>query len=253
MPKVIIDKQSYHYAAAAPESDCKNALLFVHGSGGSQAIWTNQLAGLGQNFLALAVDLPGHGDSEGAPSPEVRKYSDFIFDFTERALGAKVILAGHSLGGAIAIDFALRFPDKLSGLILICTGAKLRVAPFILENCKAGNLFPESVNFSYSDFANPDLKKQAMLEMENTDPNIYYNDFLACDNFNCLDRIGAIMVPTLVIGAANDLLTPPKYSQYLADNIPNAQLRIIEQSGHMVMREQPEQVNALIKEFVMSL
>jgi pimeloyl-ACP methyl ester carboxylesterase len=253
MPKVIIDNESYHYAAAAPESDRKNALLFVHGSGGSQAIWANQLAGLGQNFLTLAVDLPGHGDSEGASSREVQKYSDFIFDFIERALGAKVILAGHSLGGAIAIDFALRFPDKLSGLILVCTGARLRVAPFILEHYKAGKSFPESVNFAYSDFANPDLKKQAILEMENTDPSVYYNDFLACDNFNCLDRIGSITAPTLVISATNDLLTPPKYSQYLADNIPNAQLRIIEQSGHMVMREQPDQVNALIKEFVMSL
>ena len=253
MPKVIIDKQSYHYAAAAPENNGKNTLLFVHGSGGSQAIWTNQLNGLGQNFPTLAVDLPGHGNSEGAPSREVREYSDFIFDFIERALGTKVILAGHSLGGAIAIDFALRFPDKLSGLILVCTGAKLRVAPSILENYKAGKPSPESVNFSYSDFADPDLKKQTILEMRNTDPSVYYHDFLACDNFNYLDRIGAITVPTLVIGATNDLLTPPKYSQYLADTIPNAQLRIIERSGHMVMREQPEQLNALIKEFVISL
>ena len=229
MPKVIIDKQSYHYAATGPESNGKNALLFIHGSGGSQAIWTNQLAGLGQNFLTLAVDLPGHGDSEGASSREVRVYSDFIFDFIERALDTKVILAGHSLGGAIAIDFALRFPDKLSGLILICTGAKLRVAPAILETYSS----PGSDN--------------------NTDHSVYYDDFLACDNFNYLDRIGAITVPTLVIGATNDLMTPLKYSQYLADNIPNAQLRIIEQSGHLVMQEQPEQVNTHIKEFVMSL
>ena len=146
MPKVTIDKQNYHYAVAAPESGCKNALLFVHGSGGSQAKWTNQLAGLGQNFLTLAVDLPGHGDSEGAPSREVQEYSDFVFDFIEQALGTKVILAGHSLGGAIAIDFALRFPDKLSGLILICTGAKLRVAPLILENY-GSSLFSVELRF----------------------------------------------------------------------------------------------------------
>ncbi|TYO97778.1 alpha/beta fold hydrolase [Desulfallas thermosapovorans] len=253
MPKVVIDSKTFHYAAGVPQGNCNHAIIFVHGAGGNHKHWAYQTTELGQKFLTIAVDLPGHGISEGEPCREIKDYSSFLYDFTERTLGTGFILAGHSMGGAIAMDFALRFPNKLSGLILIGTGARLRVAPAILETFKAGQLFPEFINFAYSDTTNPELLRQAELEMENTAPSIYYSDFLACDSFNYIEQIKNIMTPTLVIGADADRLTPPKYSQYLADNIPNSQLQIISQAGHMMMLEKPHQINTSIEKFATDL
>lgn len=254
MPKVAINSKFYHYAAGIPQyNNGKYAIIFIHGAGGSHKHWSCQTAELGQKFLTIAVDLPGHGDSEGGPCKKIGDYSDFIYDFAGRVLGTKFFLAGHSMGGAIAMDFALRYPNKLNGLILIGTGARLRVAPSILNTFAAGELLPQFISYAYSDTASPDLIKQAEIEMANTDPSIYYNDFLACDMFNYSEHIQAINTPTLVLGATADRLTPPKYSHYLAENIPNSQLQIIEQAGHMMMLEKPQQTNASIEKFITSI
>ncbi|AGL01434.1 alpha/beta fold hydrolase [Desulfoscipio gibsoniae] len=254
MPKVVIESKMYHYAAGVPpQNNIQCAIVFIHGAGGSHKHWAYQTTALGKKFLTIAVDLPGHGNSEGKPYNKIEGYADFIFDLTERVLGTKFVIAGHSMGGAIAMDFALRYPTKLNGLILIGTGARLRVASAILDTFAAGKLFPDLVNYAYSEAASPELIKQAKWEMENTDPSIYYNDFMACDGFNYMERVQAINTPTLVLGGAADRLTPPKYSQYLADNIPNSQLEIIEQAGHMIMLENPQQTNTCIEHFITSM
>jgi len=250
VPSVVIDNKKYHYSAGVPQIDFNQAILFVHGAGGSHRHWIYQVAGLGQKYLTLAVDLPGHGESEGNACNEIDDYSSFIYDFAERVLGAPFYLAGHSMGGAIALRFATRFPEMLKGLILIGTGARLRVAPAILNAFAAGQTFTEFVHLAYCSNAEAELLNQAKQEMANTDPEIYYNDFLACDRFDIMDRLQAIKAPALVVGAAEDRLTPPKYSTFLADNISNARLHIIARAGHMMMLENPTETNQLIEEFI---
>jgi pimeloyl-ACP methyl ester carboxylesterase len=82
---------------------------------------------------------------------------------------------------------------------------------------------------------------------------VVHADYLACDNFDVLPRLGEIHCPTLVICGSNDQLTPTKYSQYLADQIPEASLVIVDDAGHMVMLEQPEAVVESIQDFVNAL
>ena len=246
MPKVIIDGKMYYYDAEIPRQDTKCAIIFIHGAGGSHKHWTNQTTGLGQKFLTIAVDLPGHGDSEGQPFDYLEGYSNFLYDFARRVLANKFVLASHSMGGAIALNFALRFPEQLSGLILIGTGASMRVSPYILDLFAPGKSFPDFINFANSDAANPDLFKQAGID------EIYYHDFLFCDGFNYKDRLKDIATPTLVIGATEDPIKPLKCSQYLADNIPDSHLQIIEQAGHLMMLEKPQEVNQCIEKFITS-
>ncbi len=247
MPKVVIDSKIFYYDAGIPKQACKCAIIFIHGAGGSHEHWTQQTAELGQKFLTIAVDLPGHGDSEGETFDKLEGYSNFLYDFAERVLGTKFVLASHSMGGAIALDFALRFPDKLSGLILIGTGARMRVTPAIMDIFASGKSFPEFTTFTNSAAANPEVFKQAGID------TVYYHDFLFCDGFDYMERIKYIDTPTLVIGATEDPIKPPKCSQYLANNIPNSQLQIIEQAGHMMMLEKPQQVNASIEQFIASI
>ncbi len=244
MPKVIIDSKMYYYDAGIPQQNSKCAIIFIHGAGGSHNHWVQQTLELGQKFLTIAVDLPGHGDSEGEPFDELEDYSNFLYDFTERVLGSKFVLASHSMGGAIALDFALRFPDKLSGLILIGTGARMRVTPAIIDIFAPGKSFPNFITFTDSAAANPEVFKQAGID------TIYYHDFLFCDGFNYMERIKYINTPTLVIGGTKDPIKPPKCSKYLANNIPNSHLHIIKEAGHLMMLEKPQQINASIEQFI---
>lgn len=251
MPYVIIDGISYHYSAKVPTSgDPEQAVLFIHGAGGSHARWSLQVSRLGRRFLAMAVDLPGHGLSGGAARDSIESYREFIMSFTDRLLGSPFYLAGHSMGGAIALDFALNYPGRLAGLVLMGTGARLRVLPAILEAFAGGKKPDSMARFMYRPGAPEAVLKAAEEEMESTSPKVYYSDFVACDKFDASSRLGQIDVPTLVMTGEQDALTPLKYGKFLAGGIKNATFEIIEDAGHMLMLEQPGVVNSALERFM---
>jgi pimeloyl-ACP methyl ester carboxylesterase len=88
--------------------------------------------------------------------------------------------------------------------------------------------------------------------LRETGPSVLRGDFLACDRFDIMDRLGGMGVPVLVVGGLADRLTPIKYSRYLVEQIPEARLVTVEGAGHMVMLEQPQQVAGAVREFVMT-
>lgn len=253
MPFVTMNSAKYHYEANMPPGEPRQAILFVHGAGGSHQHWRFQLSSLGVENLSIAVDLPEHGLSGGKALDSISGYSRFIEDFADRLLGTPFILAGHSMGGAIAMDFALNNPDRLAGLILVGTGSRLRVMPQLLEAFKNGKVFTDLVRFAYGPDTPEELLSLARQEMENVHPTVSYADFTACDNFNIDDDLDRINVPTLVIAAGNDVMTPVKYGKRLTEKIPGAKMAVISGAGHMMMLEQPEQFNTTVAEFVRSL
>lgn len=251
MPNIIIDGINYHYSAKTPDSgEPKQAVVFVHGAGGSHAHWSHQVNQLGRHFLTIAVDLPGHGQSGGTSKASIEDYREFIHAFADRLLGFPFFLAGHSMGGGIALDYALNHPDSLAGLILIGTGARLRVLPAIIDAFKNGNIPENMPGFMYRPDTPETVLRAAEEEIKNTSPSVFYSDFVACDNFDVSKRLGDISVPALVLTGDKDVLTPVKYGKFLADNIKNAEFEIIEDAGHMPMLEQPGSLNALVKSFI---
>jgi pimeloyl-ACP methyl ester carboxylesterase len=89
--------------------------------------------------------------------------------------------------------------------------------------------------------------------MLNAKPSVLHGDFVACDRFDVTGRVGTIRVPTLVVCGSDDVLTPPKYAQFLAEKIQGARLEIINGAGHMVMTEKPGEFNSRVMEFLQSL
>ncbi|MGH7320981.1 MAG: alpha/beta fold hydrolase, partial [Candidatus Rokuibacteriota bacterium] len=110
-------------------------LVLIHGAAGRGTIWSPQLAGLEAVARVLAIDLPGHG-ATGGGGDSIRDYAAWVMTFLDAAGLARVVLGGHSMGGAIAQTIALAHPDRLDGLVLIGTGARLRVLSRILELCR---------------------------------------------------------------------------------------------------------------------
>jgi pimeloyl-ACP methyl ester carboxylesterase len=225
----------------------KNPVVFIHGAGNTSYTWYNQLSINLTQYYPLVVDLPGHVRSSGEGFNEIERYSEFILSFIDTLRLEHVVLSGHSMGGAIALDFALKYPNRLNRLILIGTGAKLRVAKEVLENTKKG--------FSYSYYAyslktDKSLFDLAEKEFPLTDPIVRYNDFVACNSFSVMDKINMINVDTLVIVGRDDQLTPVKYAEFLTREIKNSKLKIIDDAGHNVMWEKPDEVNLTIKNFL---
>ena len=225
-------------------------IVFIHGAGGNQKVWVNQV----EYFKnSLAINLPGHDGGEGKRS--IDEYVEYVKHFLDERSLKEVVLVGHSMGGAIAQMFALKYPDYLKAVVLVCTGAKLRVLPKIFElimqnYSKAVELI---VDMALSKNTSQTIKKQVIEELLKAKPEVVYGDFEACDKFDIMEQVANIKVRTLIICGSEDMLTPVKYSKYLNEKIANSILKIIDGSGHMVMLEKPKEFNSILEEFLNSL
>jgi pimeloyl-ACP methyl ester carboxylesterase len=218
-------------------------VVFIHGAGGTHQHWLYQVRDLAESS-SYAMDLPGHGRSEGPGRDTIAAYGDWIVAFLD-ALGLDLaVLVGHSMGGGIALDVALRYPARVAGLGLVATGARLRVSPAILDGIRQD---PEATvrlicDWAYGPEAPPEMVRLGRRQIAATAVDVLYGDYAACDAFDVRDRLDLISVPTLVLCGTHDRMTPSKYAVYLRDNIAGASLRLVEGAGHMVMVEKPQAV-----------
>ncbi len=252
MPFVEVNGSPLFYALSrGPENG--PAVVLVHGAGGSHVHWPAELRRL-PGATVYALDLPGHGRSKGKGRDTVAGYAEAVVAFCD-ALGlTRPVVIGHSMGGAIGQTLALDFPDRISALVLVATGARLRVTAAILDGIVSN--FDETVKLIASYLWSRESAPAVMMErlgvqvLRDTGPIVLRGDFVACDRFDVMSRLGEIAVPTLVIGGTADLLTPAKYAHFLAEHIPDARLRIFPDAGHVVMLEHPVEVAQAVQEFL---
>lgn len=247
MPYLTVAGETVYYVHRHNQRATKPSLVFIHGAGGSHQLWLYQLRGLSQ-ATGYALDLPGHGHSTGQGQDSIAAYADWLIAFLDAAGLEQATLVGHSMGGAITLDAALRYPRRVTGLCLLATGARLRVAPAVLDGLRhdPAATIRLIAEWCYSPQVSPEMIRLGEQQMAATSPDVLYNDFAACNAFDVTDRLGEIAAPTVVVCGAEDRMTPPKYAAYLRDKIPGATLHLIEGAGHMVMLEKPEKVTAIL-------
>lgn len=222
-------------------------MIFIHGSGGCKESWKYQT-----DFFkeSEAVDLPGHPDGELCPT--IEEYAAWLHGYIKEKGYKDVVLAGHSLGGGIALQFALDYPD-VKGIILVGSGARLRVHPQFIEALEAAVKNPAlMLNFTATtyDLIDPELTDVLKKRTEENGPAPFLNDMKACDQFDVMDRISSLKVPVLALCGDQDVMTPPKYSTYLADHIAGAKAVIIPGGTHFAFAEKPVEVNQAIESFL---
>ncbi|MGA2670797.1 MAG: alpha/beta hydrolase [Dehalococcoidia bacterium] len=225
------------------------SIVFVHGSGAYGDIWRYQTAYFPNSH---AVNLPGH--PHGQPLKSVEECVDWLRKYIAGREHKDVVLAGHSFGGAITLMYALRYPQELRGIIIIGSGARLRVHPKYLAPCEEaikGNaeewyqVIEEIYRLTPEDYKREVIEKQKAIG-----PAVMLNDFLCCDKFDIMDRVHEIKLPALIICGELDVMTPVKYANYLGAKIANSRVVIIPQAGHLVLAEKPRAVNKAIEEFI---
>jgi pimeloyl-ACP methyl ester carboxylesterase len=253
MPIVRIDgKQISYWIGRNGLSEGREVILFIHGAGGGQFTWSFQKGFFEKQFNSIIIELPGHGESGGEGEEEIGKYAEHVHAFLKALNLPKVFFVGHSMGGAIVQTLALTHPEEMKGIVLVGTGAKLRVLPMILEGLK--NKFeetvPKIVQLEYSRKTPSELLKRGIIDMMRCRPEVLYGDFLACDRFDIMSQVERIDLPTLVLCGNEDEMTPLKYSQFLHQQITGSRLEILPSAGHMVMMEAPVAFNEKVKEFM---
>jgi pimeloyl-ACP methyl ester carboxylesterase len=253
MPTVKIDGKSVNYLTGVNGiAPGRLSIIFVHGAGGNAMVWQNQRRGLDRGVNTICPDLPGHGESPGPSCKSIGEYSHWLLRFVRTLKLSGVVLAGHSMGGGVALEAAIRGPEQLDGLVLIGSGARLRVSSEIFQELKTdfGVAAAQLVRRCYGPESSDKMIKWGLEKFLEQRPEVVVDDFRVCNEFDRVGQIDGIQNRTLVLCGSEDNMTPPKYSQYLAEHLQQATLRIIEGAGHMVMVQDPFKVNTEILKFL---
>src|SRR3990172_478342 len=233
-------------------------IVFIHGAGEGRRIWDRQVAHFSAAHCVLAVDLPGRSTRLSDPpfTSHDENAKDVIREMDHAGI-SKAVLVGHSMGGGVALTSALNHPERVGGLILVVTGARLKMHPDFLEKARRQAEDPTAPNeppvpfermvaASVSQETLAFLRARAMTAPAKT----IYADFLANNGFDVMERIENISAPTLVIGADEDRMAPPKFSEFMAQRIPGARLVILSGCGHYPQVEQEARFNEAVADFL---
>jgi len=253
MPEMTVQGEIVHFQDSVRRSP--RTVLFLHGAGGSHHTFRDQWAGLKGAARLVIPDLPGHGQSGGSPRDTVPASAAWVAEFAREMGLSRFVLAGHSMGGAVALQAALDGVKGIEALVLLGTGGRLRISPVIFEGIagRFREFAPELVEWMMSHESSALLREDVTADVLSTRPSTFLADFHACNGFDVMSRLGEIAVPTLVVNGDEDRLTPLKYGEYLATNIPGAVLKIIHGAGHLAMLEKAAEVNAVVTAFLHSL
>lgn len=229
--------------------------LLIHGAGGSHVHFPAVVRHLPE-ANAVVPDLRGHGSTGGEGRVTIGEYAADLLALLDALNIEKAIIGGHSMGGAIALTLALDFPERVRGLILFSTGAKLSVHPDILngvliEFVQTARML---IDWQWHEHADQDLREVVgYMTLISTPAPVVYTDYAACNIFDVRARLGEIRVPTLIISGTLDKLTPQRYSEYLHEHIAGSKLVLIEGGAHMVTQEQPYAVAEAVRQWLLEV
>ncbi len=241
----------FYQTLSDPGGIAGGSLIFIHGAGGSHLKWAKLMGKSLKGFTQLAVDLMGHGSSPGSPVEEVLAYATSIKEFLDtKGFPRPWVLAGHSMGGSIALQAALSYPDTVDGLILIGSGAKMPVNPTMLEQLAQGSFDTAFLKIAYGRNIDPEVLSAELDNWSQVSQHQLYLDFKACNNYDVANQLGKIDIPVLILVGDQDKMTPVKSSQYLQENIKGSVIQIIPGAGHHLMLEKPDETISAISSFL---
>ena len=242
-----------YYQAYQADDPGRKTLVLIHGAGGDHLSWPTQLRRL-SGYRVFTPDLPGHGKSHGHGLQRVSAYGQAVVNWLWELELPRVVIGGHSMGGAIALWIAGQYPELLRGLALMSTGAVLPVNLSLIEELATQVGFPTAVDkimgWSFSSQAEPAMVETIKRQMLKLRPSVLAGDFRACDHHDLRDQIHQVQAPTIVLVGDEDKMTPLGLSEELADGIPSAELNQVQGSGHMLPLEKPAETAQLVRNFL---
>ncbi|HXP74467.1 MAG TPA: alpha/beta hydrolase [Stellaceae bacterium] len=235
------------------------AAVFLHGAGMDHTVWalqTRSFAHHGRSVLAL--DLPGHGTSEGPALSGIAEMADWVLETLRVAGARKARIAGHSMGSLVALEAAARAGDRVEGLALLGFVPELGVHPDLLEAARVGAhaaldlmvawSFGAQARFGNTPAPGLWLTGEAMRLLERASSASLATDLVSCAAYKSAAEAAArIRCPTLFLLGAEDRMTPAAKGQAFAERIVGADVTVLPGVGHMMMIEDPMATLAALK------
>lgn len=242
MPVIQVKNNQIRYRHQASEEPTAPVVLLMHMAGSSSVAWSSVIRRFGKGVQVYCPDLPGHGQSQGALLESIEQMADFAYLFLD-ALGVqRAFVGGHSMGGAIALQMALQHPNRVTGLLLVGTSARLGVSPMLFQVIE--NSF-ESLPALFAGMAtgrSSSLPAHGEPIFPQTTQEGVLKDFRACAAFDVSTRLAEVGCPAVVLVGGDDQLTPRRWGERLANGLPAAKFLVEEGCGHLLPRERPKLV-----------
>ena len=261
--ELVVDDRYVHAATGGKDFDPGGpAVVFIHGSAADRTVWALQARYFAHRARAvLAVDLPGHGRSEGPPLGSIGEIAGWTLGLLDAAGVDSAALVGHSMGSLAALEAAALAPERISALALLGICLPMPVNPELLAAAKADeHVALDLVNaWSHSRAAHlgghraPGLwmMGEAIRLLEKAADGVLYHDLAACNAYGDGYAAAArVRCPTLLLLGENDLMTPAQGARELAQAIPGARTVVLEGCGHMLMAERPDEVLDSLRELL---
>lgn len=241
-----------YYTHHQGSSSSRPPVILIHGAGSNHLCWPAEIRRLRDNTV-YAIDLPGHGKSTGTAHHRVFNYQTAIINFIAQLGRNQVVLVGHSLGAAIALQFALEHSQHIASLVCISAAASFHIDPTFINLFRSPQTQNQALHILKHYFSPYHGKTEWSANLMKSLPTIrnslWYADLHATAQFDLRSQLSRITTPTLVLSGEKDPLVPISTAAHLARKLPNAIFKGFPQHGHMLMLENTNGVAQEIQRF----
>jgi pimeloyl-ACP methyl ester carboxylesterase len=256
-------RQVFAYTAAHALDAAKPTVVFVHGAGLDHSWWGLQSRYFGYHGCnVLAVDLPGHGRSEGPPLSSIPELSDWISRILNTLQVKTTTIVGHSMGALVALEFAARHAQRAERIALIGVAYPMKVSQAFLEAARRNeqNAYDMETIWGHAPQAplggNPNpgmwMYGDTLARLARLAPGVLHCDLAACDGYaGGMESAAKVGCPALFVLGERDLMTPPRSAQALATQIKGSRTVRVPASGHSLMAEAPDATLDALIEFIL--
>ncbi|MFQ3333788.1 MAG: pimeloyl-ACP methyl ester carboxylesterase [Woeseiaceae bacterium] len=259
----VNEKKVFASTGGKPFEKNQPVVLFLHGSGLDHTFW-----GLHSRFFAfrkysvLCLDFPGHTHSDGPPLESIEEMATWVNDVIIEIQASAVSVVGHSQGCLVSMEYVSKFPELVKSVSFIASGYETPVNSFLLDAAenKPRNAIDKMMSWCFDKAGHMHqgtIPGNSMIAggykiMQGNVPNELFADLNACNNYKDGKKAASnIKAPCQLIIGGKDKMAPRKSTMALAETLPSStNIEIIQESGHMVPLETPNQCRDLLKTFI---
>ena len=239
-------------------------LVLIHGAGMDHTVWSMQSRYFAHHgYTVMALDLPGHGRSDGPAPDSIPGYAGALAAVLDTAGVTRFSLVGHSMGSLVALDLASRRPDVVQRMALLGTAAHIAVAPPLLDAARRGDhgAFESIIGWGVGRRAHIGGHRSpgnwvagaGMRLLEAGHRGVLANDLAACDSWTTgCEAASRVACPTLLLLGSDDRMTPARNADPLARALADSRTVVMPSAGHMMMTELPDETLDILAAFFVS-
>lgn len=243
-------KEKEIFYRSSGENSC-NSLILIHGLAGDSRLFHNQLKYFANTCRVIAPDLPGHGKSGTCEFCSISDYSAVIESIVKHEALDKPVILGHSMGGAVALQYCISNKEKVKALILVSTAHRFDInkETIALAEDDFENFYKSLITGSFSRKAGLFL-----MAIQNGIPEelkkTILDDLRICSTVNFGNNLHEIEVPVLIMANRNDGVLDPGLTAEMGQKIPGSKLLLLDSSGHVPFFEESESFNPEVEQFM---